>query len=182
MIRHGLPDYSFYDGKKYAGYGREFGVLSETGIKQAKDVSKDERLEGAQLIVSSPFTRSLQTAMLISKEVGLDVEVQPGLHEWIPDFPYQFTSSDDYTQPNLDFIKYEGEKHPLSTYNYETLQEIFDRAYKSLLPYLHYDKIIVVCHAVLMSAFEYKNDIDYCGIITFDFDASRVLDDNKGGR
>ncbi|MDD6468200.1 MAG: phosphoglycerate mutase family protein [Erysipelotrichaceae bacterium] len=182
MIRHGEPDYSYFDDEVYAGFGKEFGPLSKQGIQQAKQVALDPRLDGAQLIVSSPFTRSLHTAALIAKERGLEIEIQPGLHEWIPQRPYRFTCDEDYIQPNQDFIRYEGEMDPTGKYNYETLQELFDRAYPALLPYLKYDKIIVVAHGVLMRAFEYRCDIPYCGIITFDFDETRVLKDNGRNR
>lgn len=180
MIRHGEPDYSFFEDEVYAGFGKEFGPLSKIGIEQAQMVAKDSRLDDAELIVSSPFTRSLQTATWIAKERGLDIEVQPGLHEWIPARPYNFVRDEEYEQPNLDFIAYKGEMDPTGKYNYETLQELFDRAYLCLLPYLKYKKIIVVCHGVLMRAFEYRCDIPYCGIITFDFDEKRTLLDNGG--
>ena len=182
MIRHGEPDYSFFNPPRYVGFGKEVGPLSSKGIEQAKAVANDPRLNGANKIVVSPFTRALHTAIIINKKLNLDIEIQPGLHEWLPDDPYLFTCNEDYAQPNVDFMKYNGEKHPLGTYNYETLQEVFDRAYESLLPYVSYDKIIVVCHGVLMKAFEFREKtIDYCGIITFDFDESRVLSDNEKG-
>ena len=180
MIRHGEPDYSYFTGPFYEGYGMELGQLTEKGIEQAKAVSLDSRLDGAQLIVSSPFPRALHTAMLISRNRDLEVEIRPGLHEWIPDNPYRFTEDADYGQPNEDFVKYHGERHADSKYNYETLEEVFDRAYQALLPYVNYDKIIVVCHAVLMRAFSYQLDIPHCGIIEFDFDENRKYSDNGG--
>ena len=180
MVRHGEPDYSFFDAPRYVGFGKEFGPLSKKGIEQAELVANDKRLSGAEIIVVSPFTRALQTAFVISKKLQLDIEIQPGLHEWLPDNPYLFACGEDFALPNIDFVKYKGEKHPLYTYNYETIQEVFDRAYQSLLPYVHFDKIIVVCHGVLMKAFKYSDKtVDYCGIITFDFDESRALSDNK---
>ena len=178
MIRHGEPDYSYFTGPFYEGYGMELGQLTQKGIEQAKAVSVDLRLDGAELIVSSPFPRALHTAMLISRKRDLDVEIQPGLHEWIPDNPYRFTEDADYEQPNVEFVKYHGERHEDSTYHYESLQEVFDRAYKALLPYVNHQKIIVVCHAVLMRAFAYELDIPHCGIIEFEFDENRTLADN----
>ncbi|MDY3908897.1 MAG: phosphoglycerate mutase family protein, partial [Eubacterium sp.] len=44
--------------------------LTELGIKQAEEVSLSPLLEGCQVIVSSPYTRALQTAAIISKNTG----------------------------------------------------------------------------------------------------------------
>ena len=178
MIRHGEPDYSYFTGPFYEGYGMELGHLTNKGVEQANAVSSDARLDGAELIVSSPFPRALHTAMIISKHRNLDVDIQSGLHEWIPDNPYRFTEDADYEQPNIDFVNYHGERNENSKYHYESLQEVFDRAYKALLPYVNHQKIIVVCHAVLMRAFAYELDIPHCGIIEFDFDEHRTLLDN----
>ena len=180
MVRHGEPDYSYFEGPFYEGYGKEMGPLTKKGIEQAHAVSSDARFEGAQVIVSSSFPRAMHTAMIISKHLDLDVEIQPGLHEWIPDNPYRFVYDADYAEPCDDLVKYHGERNENSKYNYETLSEVFDRAYQSLLPYVHYDKIIVVCHAVLMRTFSYQLDIPYCGIIEFDFDENRKYSDNGG--
>ena len=61
----------------------------------AYEFSKDERLKGAKVIVSSPYTRALQTAAIISKETGLNIEVDMNLREWQPDLTYRYKSKDE---------------------------------------------------------------------------------------
>lgn len=63
--------------------------LTELGIKQAEEVSLSPLLEGCQVIVSSPYTRALQTAAIISKNTGLDIKVEVDIHEFIPDKTFQ---------------------------------------------------------------------------------------------
>lgn len=67
FIRHGEPDKTHVDLRGFSGQGRDMAPLSEQGIAQAQKVSYASILEGSELIVSSPYTRALQTAAIISK-------------------------------------------------------------------------------------------------------------------
>ena len=89
MIRHGEQDYTLTESRGWRGPARELAPLTQRGITQAEAVEKDLRLQGCQLIISSPYTRALQTAAIISHHVGLPIEVAFGLHEWLVDTKYQ---------------------------------------------------------------------------------------------
>ena len=80
LIRHGQPDYSEVTERKYIGHGRDLAKLTELGKEQAEKVSRDARLDGAEIILSSPYTRALQTAAIISKNTGIPIEVETHLH------------------------------------------------------------------------------------------------------
>jgi broad specificity phosphatase PhoE len=71
LIRHGEADYSELMEHRFFGFGRGLAPLSEKGIMQANETAKDERLKSAELIISSPYTRALQTAQIISKTLEL---------------------------------------------------------------------------------------------------------------
>ena len=49
--------------------------LTENGILLAEKASFDQRLDHAEIIVSSPYTRALQTAAIISKNRQLNIKV-----------------------------------------------------------------------------------------------------------
>ena len=76
FIRHGEPDKTEVDRRGFIGQGRDMAPLTEFGIKEAEGVSLSPLLEGSQVIVSSPYTRALQTAAIISKNTGLDIKVE----------------------------------------------------------------------------------------------------------
>lgn len=40
--------------------------------------------------VSSPYTRALQTAAIISQKTNIDITVEMDLHEWMPDLTFQY--------------------------------------------------------------------------------------------
>lgn len=85
LIRHGEPTYDNLMEHGFFGFGRDLAPLTEEGKKHAEITAKDARLKDAALIVSSPYTRALQTAQIISRETGLQVEVELDLHEWVAD-------------------------------------------------------------------------------------------------
>lgn len=66
LIRHGEPDYRVVTERKFKGHGRDLAPLTEQGVLQAEAVSHDPRLAGAEFIVSSPYTRALQTAAMVT--------------------------------------------------------------------------------------------------------------------
>ena len=85
LVRHGEPDYSDIDERGYIGHGRDLAKLTEKGVRQAERAAEDTRLQGAELILSSPYTRALQTASIISRITQIPLTVETDLHEWMPD-------------------------------------------------------------------------------------------------
>lgn len=170
FIRHGEPTYEEISERKYIGHGRDLAKLTERGILQAEAVSKDNRLKGAQLILSSPYTRALQTAAIISRNTRLEIKVETDLHEWMPDISFQYDKSDYAIDASLEYDRYKGVRTSECRYNWETADALAERAYRCIKQYLHYDKIIVVSHGMIMQTFCYKNDIPHCGILEMDFD------------
>lgn len=95
LVRHGDANYEHMFENGFWGFGRDFATLSEKGKQQAEITAKDARLKNAELIVSSPYTRALQTAQIISRETGIRVEVDIDLHEWMPDETNQYKASEE---------------------------------------------------------------------------------------
>ena len=90
LIRHGKPDYTYGDTHGFIGQGHDFAPLKTEKIEEVIETAKDKRLKDAQIIISSPYTRALQTASIISKETGIDIVVESDIMEWQPDLTYQY--------------------------------------------------------------------------------------------
>lgn len=93
FIRHGEPNYLPCDERGFIGQGRDLAPLTDEGIQQAENVAKNSILSGSEIIVSSPYTRALQTAAIISRNTGLEIKVKVDLHEWRPDKSYMYKTS-----------------------------------------------------------------------------------------
>ena len=66
LIRHGETDWNII-GKLQ---GREDIPLNKNGIKQINDVAKYLRHNNWKIIISSPLSRAIMSAKIISKEIG----------------------------------------------------------------------------------------------------------------
>lgn len=172
FMRHSEPDYSFVEEKKYIGHGMDLAQLSENGIRIAENASLDSRLNNADIIVSSPYTRALQTAAIISKNRRLDIKIELDLHEWMPDLSFQYSSKEQASKANRLCIEYMGICPNDSEIKFENLEDVFRRAKKALLKYSNYKKIIVVTHDIVIQRFSFEPNIPFCGISEIDFDES----------
>jgi broad specificity phosphatase PhoE len=169
LVRHGEPNYQNVTDRRFIGHGRDLAELTCDGIKQAETASKDVRLSGAELIVSSPYTRALQIAAIISKNTGLDIKIETDLHEWLPDLTYQFDSEEYAIDASHECHDFQGVHNKECKYSWEKLSNVADRAYKCLYKYLNYNKIIVVSHGIVMRQFVFQHKIPYCGILETEF-------------
>lgn len=172
FIRHGQQDYSDVLKRQYRGHGIDLAPLTEAGKKMIESISFDSRLDGAEMIVSSPLTRTMQTAAIISKNRNLDIRVELDLQEWIPDLSFQYTSEDEILRAEELCTQYNGVCPDDCDVKFESFYDVFNRAKAVLLRYSGYKKIIVVSHSVLIRRFVSCADLPKGGIVELDFDES----------
>ena len=172
FLRHSEPDYSFVRERNYIGHGVDLAQLTENGITIAENVSFDNRLDNAEIIVSSPYTRALQTAAIISKNRQLDIRIEVDLHEWMPDLSFQYSSKEESLKASELCSEYKGVCPNDSEIKFENLIAVFNRAKNALLRYRKYKKIIVVTHCIVMRQFSFAPEIPFGGISEIDFDES----------
>lgn len=169
FVRHGEPDYLKVSQRKFIGHGRDLADLTEIGKEQARIASNNKLLDGAEIIISSPYTRALQTAAIISKARQLDLEIEIDIHEWLPDLTYTFDSDEKAINASLGCEQHKGMCPEHIVKKWETLEHLFKRANNSLKRYLGYKKVIVVSHGMLIKQFIKGKDIPYCGVFEVDF-------------
>ena len=146
MIRHGVPDYSYIDEHNFIGHGNDLAPLDDNYIDDVLKTSKEDRLKNAELIISSPYTRALQTAAIISKEVNLDIKVELDLREWEPDLTYQY-KGDNIRNISKDYYMCDGIKPTDRKVNWESKEELKKRIEKVIYKYKDkYECIIFVFH------------------------------------
>ncbi|MBO5143713.1 MAG: histidine phosphatase family protein [Clostridia bacterium] len=169
MIRHGEPCYANVKDLQLLSY---LGELTPQGIAQAETVAKDERLQDADVIISSPFTRALQTAAIISRETQKPLIVEPAFHEILLDTSHKYTLYEEYIDRSYkDFIAHSGVRNDFTPYKWESLEHIVSRAYPAMKKYVNYNKVIVVAHATLIRSFGYDElRMPHCQIFEREFD------------
>ncbi len=161
FIRHGESDYSPVDARGFIGQGRSLAPLSPRGVEQIKASARDPRLKGCDIILSSPYTRALQSAAIISRELDMDIIVEVDLHEWVPNIDtFAYKTSEECFALAKDFEQNKG-VHPVGEKRvWETYESMKNRMDKVLDRYMSYDRVIVVCHGMIMRTQKYQEKIE----------------------
>lgn len=168
FIRHGEPDYTEIDKRKYKGFGNDLATLTKEGIRQVEKLTKDNNLKDADIIITSPYTRTMQTASILSKELNINMSVELDLMEWIPDLSYSY---DDYSKVVKWRKQYDinNGKHINASYNWEEKESIQKRVKNVLKKYSNYSKVIVVTHGMVINALTNVEKPEYAKIIKYSY-------------
>ena len=151
FIRHGQQDFSEMKKKIYQGRGFNLMALSEKGIEQVRNTAEDERLKSAEIIISSPFSRALQTSAVLSKKLQIDIKVETDLHEWQSDMEnYDFLDWNEAGRRFEELNKYNGVRPSGSECLWEDSAHMKERVFGVLEKYRSYNCVIAVCHGALM--------------------------------
>ena len=151
FIRHGHMDSSMAGQKFYKGFSYNMMTLSEKGISQIYEASKNEILKDAELIIASPFGRTMHSAAILSKELNVDIKVETDLHEWMADsVNYEYLPDEEAMRAYKCLNDNKG-KHPEGEEcTWESADQMKERVLKVLDKYKDYKAVIVVCHGTLM--------------------------------
>lgn len=166
MIRHGKADYSYGDAHGFIGHGHDLASLDNNYIEDVIKTSKDKRLKGATLIISSPYTRALQTAAIISKETGLDIRIEHDLREWEPDLSYQYKCG-EIKEYYRDYQSNNGIIPTDRKVNWESKEHLKNRVEKVIEKYKGYDCIIFVFHQMAIQSITNKDKVLPAEIIEY---------------
>lgn len=170
LIRHGKPDYTYGDTHGFIGHGHDLAPLKEDKIIDVIQMSKDERLRDAQIIIASPYTRALQTASIISKETGLDIIVEPDIREWQPDLTYKYKNSNEMNELYEEYIKCNGVYPINETKKWETKEQLKKRVMSVVNKYKDkYDKVIIVAHKMAFQSICNCGDMEPAEIFEINF-------------
>ncbi|WP_219837322.1 histidine phosphatase family protein [Paenibacillus sp. R14(2021)] len=157
LIRHGEPEWDLNERYKLRGHGRDLVPLTSLGIQQVYQTSRDERLAHAQLIVSSPYTRALQTAAILFKELKLDIQVEFDLREWQPDLSFRYDTLTQLHELGSDYDRNNGIYPEGEARLWESKPMMKSRIDGVIDKYLHYEYVILAGHGM---AFRTQYDIE----------------------
>lgn len=176
IIRHGEIDRTPCYDRNFIGQGIELAPLTKLGCKQAEEAATDPRLRGSQLIVSSPYTRCMQTAAIISRAIDVPLVVEIDLHEWLPDINF-LNRRGEGEELCAEFKVHKGRWPKGETHRWETIDMMSERLIKTLKQYIDYDKVIFVIHGMLMHQLKQYRHVPHCFIDEIDFNSDYVCAD-----
>ena len=85
LVRHGQPDWDWAEAMRFYGPCSAYMPLTPLGVEQIEHTACDSQLRGASFILASPYTRTMQSAQILSRRLDLPVTVEWELHEWLYD-------------------------------------------------------------------------------------------------
>lgn len=143
LIRHGKADYKNLQKKDNCSLAN-LVPLSEKGIEQAKSLQPYIKQLSNAKIISSPYTRTLQTAYIASERT--DIVIEYDLHEWLPDDRFAI-NVEKISERNQYF------KNHTQNVNYETKKEMQKRFSSIIEKYKNEETLIIFSHARVISTF-----------------------------
>ncbi len=176
LIRHGDTDWEQVESRGVSGWATSFAPLSPLGRLQIDTIASDYRLQEAEGILCSSYARALESAARLSRVLNKPLYVEYDLHEWLPQKD-PLGSIDpgllDRAGENLRQEMLAGTQADKQV-PWESLLEVRTRVHGVLRRYAHLNSVIVVSHAVVMSALVgIERQVGHAEIVEFDLDLSK---------
>ncbi len=165
FVRHAQPDWAFADARGLKGSARDLVGLTALGVAQAEASANDARLEGAALILSSPYTRALHTAAVISRVQHALVQVEYDLREWVADTSDACDTFEGIRALAADFRLHAGVHPEGDPRLWEPLASLRARVLGVLTRYADYGKLIVVSHEMAIGSVTGVNEIEFAALV-----------------
>lgn len=168
LLRHGEADFCLPARWRASGWGADLAPLSPRGIEQIQAVAERLRQLRPEIIISSPMTRSLHSTLLLSGVLRVPCAVEFELHEWVPDLSFSWTTLEDVLASLADLESCggewpQGEKRP-----WEPLSSVRARVLSVLAQYRRYERVLTVCHGVVIRALTGKREVHCAEIVPFE--------------
>lgn len=177
LVRHGEPDWPWAIEQRFFGPGATYIALTEAGVAQLEAAALSPVLQHADYILASPYTRTMQSAQILSRRLDLTVKVDWRLHEWLYDIGMRGDlptegeryGMEDMTRCFQHYVVERGE--PLPGCTCETIEMIRTRALAALSAHRDAGKVIVACHEGVIRSLTGASKVDFGEIFPFDLPA-----------
>ena len=171
MVRHGEPDYSKVNDWAKIAVAKNYAPLTEAGVIQIQNTIETLKEEKAELILSSPFTRCMQGAAMMSKTLQLDIYVEQYLHEWELDRTHSIFPGFREKLLVWQFNHRKWNRFSM----WENPEDVRKRVLSVFDRYLEYEKVIVSCHAMMiLYTIHDKETMQYGQIRKIRYDGKRL--------
>jgi broad specificity phosphatase PhoE len=178
LVRHGETAWPAMHARGARGRDFNFVELTPSGVAQIEALARDPRLQAAQAILSSPYTRALQSAAILSRLLNLPLHVEYDLHEWLYDRdPYAPFVPEAVEQRRQHFYasdRFMPSAQPLA---WETAFEVRTRVETVLRTYAHDSTAIVVCHVGVIFSLTGRSKVALGEIVDFALEPGSVKRD-----
>jgi uncharacterized phosphatase len=169
LLRHAEADYSKPMKWKTPGWGADLAPLSDRGIEQAKNCAAEIQKWNPNILLCSPTTRTLQTALIVQSFISIPFEVEFDLHEWVPHRKFQWTCLEDVQKYEREFESLGGMWPQGEEKTWESLSMVRERVISVLNKYTKYKKVVVICHGIVIQSLTGRKNLQNAQSIVYNF-------------
>lgn len=163
LIRHAEADYSFPRKWNTLGWGADLAPLTEQGERQAADLAPRLRAWAPGILLTSPTTRALSTALIAVHNTAIRTKVEFDLHEWVPDMTFRWSDISQVQQSSRELKACGGEWPDGQERCWEPLSHVRSRALAVLQRYRDRSRVAVICHEGVIWSLTGESETDNCG-------------------
>lgn len=150
LIRHGEAHYDLAEERRLRGAARDLVPLSAAGVRQIEQTAIILRAVAPELVVSSPMTRALQSAAILSRRLDPPLAVELDLHEWVPDLSFAYDSVVVVRQAQAEVERCGGEWPAGERCDWEPYSSVRQRVHAVLARSTDLARVAVICHGVVI--------------------------------
>lgn len=169
LMRHAEPDYNHPQKWNTTGWGADLAPLTTQGEKQILEAAKAVKEFNPEIVICSPTTRTLHSALILNRELPIKYIVEFDLHEWVPDRTFQWQTLAQVIEYQNDYYSSNGEYPEGEEKVWESKSHLRARAISVLKRYLLYSRILVVCHGMLIESLTGQNNIGFTQLVPFSY-------------
>ena len=152
LLRHGQPAWAMIDERCYTGGLIDLAPLTDAGRAEISAAAERLATWPPDVVLASPMTRALQSAIIIGHRLGLAPVVELDLHEWLPDLTGGAVTEADVRAAYQDMEACGGVWPAGMTKSWEPRPDVAERVTAVLARYATYQRVAVVCHGVVIEA------------------------------
>ncbi len=164
FVRHGVPDFTLADERQMTQLEKDYAPLCRERLPALQEKLNHAVFDDADIILSSPYTRTLQTAEILNRHRALPLFVEHDLREWRADKEGGYITLNERDRRWHEYRELLKVGVPMTDPRYEHVDELKTRAELVLERYRQYRKVVVVSHFNVFEALQGFQDIGLsCG-------------------
>jgi len=152
LVRHGQPAWAMIDERCYTGGLIDLAPLTEVGRAEIDAAASRLLAWSPEVVLASPMTRALQSAVIIGHRLGLAPVVELDLHEWLPDLSGGAVTEADVRAAYKDMEACGGVWPAGTTRTWEPRPDVAKRVTAVLARYTAHERVAVICHGVVIES------------------------------
>ncbi|WP_039987419.1 histidine phosphatase family protein [Vibrio owensii] len=154
FVRHGVPDFTLADERQMTQLEKDYAPLCREHLPVLQERLNHAVFDDADIIISSPYTRALQTAEILNRHRDLPLFVEHDLREWRADKEGGYITLNERDRRWLEYRELLKAGIPMTDNRYEHVDELKARAELVLDLYRQYRKVVVVSHFNVFEALQ----------------------------